>query len=159
MGQEKEYTGNIRLGETTPSYDLETEVNHSFPTDHITEEAIHNATHNFIGDIGQVPPLFSAIKKDGERAYELARKGEDVKLNARTVNIREFEITGIHGQDVNFRVSCSKGTYIRSLAHDFGIALNTGAHLTELRRTRIGDFQVDDATDVLEFVNSILPPA
>lgn len=109
--------------------------------------------------LGRFRLFFLQLKKDGERAYELARKGEDVKLNARTVNIREFEITGIHGQDVNFRVSCSKGTYIRSLAHDFGIALNTGAHLTELRRTRIGDFQVDDATDVLEFVNSILPPA
>lgn len=157
MGQEKEYTGTIRLGETTPSYDLETEVNETFPIDHLTEEAIHKATVNFIGDIEQVPPLFSAIKKDGERAYELARKGEDVKLKARTVNIREFEITGIDGQDVHFRVSCSKGTYIRSLAHDFGIALNSGAHLTALRRTRIGDFKVDDATDVLEFVDSILP--
>ncbi len=157
MGQEKEYTGIIRLGETTPSYDLETEVNETFPTDHITKEAIRKATENFIGDIEQVPPLFSAIKKDGERAYELARKGEDVKLKARTVHVREFEITDIDGQDIHFRVSCSKGTYIRSLAHDFGIALNSGAHLTSLRRTRIGDSKIEDATDVLEFVNSILP--
>lgn len=155
MGQEKEYTGIIRLGGTTPSYDLETEVNETFPTDHITEELIKETTAQFIGNIEQVPPLFSAIKKDGERAYELARKGEDVKLNARTVNIREFEITQIDGNDVHFRVSCSKGTYIRSLAYDFGKALNSGSHLAKLRRTRIGDFRVEDATEVTEYVASL----
>lgn len=152
MGQEKEYTGIIRLGGTTPSYDLETEVNETFATDHITEEQIHAATHQFIGDIEQIPPLFSAIKKDGERAYELARKGEDVTLKSRVVNIREFETTDIDGNDVHFRVSCSKGTYIRSLAFDFGKALNSGSHLAKLRRTRIGEFKVDDAVDVEEYV-------
>lgn len=153
MGQEKEYTGIIRLGGTTPSYDLESEIDKVYPTEHITEEAIRHATAQFTGDIEQVPPLFSAIKKDGERAYELARKGEDVKLKSRVVNIREFEITHIESNDVHFRVSCSKGTYIRSLANDFGKALGSGAHLAKLRRTRIGEFSVEDATDVLHYVS------
>lgn len=155
MGQEKEYTGIIRLGSTTPSYDLETEPDQYFDTSHITEDDIHSATAQFTGDIEQVPPLFSAIKKDGERAYELARKGEDVKLQSRKVNIREFEITSIEGSDVHFRVCCSKGTYIRSLAHDFGKALHSGAHLAALRRTRIGNYYVEDAKPVLEYVDSL----
>ncbi|MEM9680833.1 MAG: tRNA pseudouridine(55) synthase TruB [Bacteroidota bacterium] len=145
QGQEKEYTGTIVLGSTTPSYDLETEIDATFPTDHITETLIHDTTKQFTGTIAQYPPVFSAIKKEGKRLYEFARSGESVEVQPRQVKISIFEITAINGLNIDFRVVCSKGTYIRSLAHDFGKALNSGAHLSALRRTRIGEFDVTNA--------------
>ncbi|PNQ75064.1 tRNA pseudouridine(55) synthase TruB [Hanstruepera neustonica] len=155
QGQDKEYTGTFVIGNTTPSYDLETEIDHTFPTDHITEELIHQTTQQFIGDIEQYPPVFSAIKKDGKRLYEFARAGEDVEIQSRTVTISEFEITKIDGNNLDFRVICSKGTYIRSLAHDFGKALNSGAHLSVLRRTKIGSFDVANALSPEVFIKSL----
>lgn len=155
QGQEKEYTGTFVLGSTTPSYDLETEINATFPTDHITEALIHETTKQFIGDIEQFPPVFSAIKKDGKRLYEFARAGEDVEVKSRTIHISEFEITHINDLELKFRVVCSKGTYIRSLAHDFGKALNSGAHLSELRRTRIGNFKVESALSPEDFIATL----
>jgi len=146
QGQVKEYTGTFTLGATTPSYDLETEVNETFTTDHITDASIKEATKQFLGEIDQVPPIFSALKKDGKRLYELAREGKQVEIKSRKIEILEFEITRIALPEVAFRVVCSKGTYIRSLAHDFGKALDSGAHLSELRRTKIGDFNVNNAT-------------
>lgn len=155
QGQEKEYTGTFALGGTTPSFDLETEINETFPTEHITDELIHASTKQFIGKIDQFPPVFSAIKKDGKRLYEFARAGEAVEIKSRQVEITEFEITKITDLELHFRVVCSKGTYIRSLANDFGKALNSGAHLSSLRRTRIGDFKVDDALTPEEFIASL----
>ena len=155
QGQIKEYTGTITLGETTPSYDLETEVNETFPTEHITEELIHKTTEQFIGKIQQKPPIFSAIKKDGKRLYELARKGETTEIKSREITISEFEITNISANKVDFRVVCSKGTYIRSLAYDFGLALNSGAHLSALRRTKIGNFSVSDGLSIDNFIKSL----
>lgn len=155
QGQIKEYTGTITLGETTPSYDLETEVNETFPTEHITEELIHKTTEQFTGKIQQKPPIFSAIKKDGKRLYELARKGETTEIKSREITISEFEITNINTNKVDFRVVCSKGTYIRSLAYDFGLALNSGAHLSALRRTKIGNFSVSDGLSIDNFIESL----
>ncbi|MBO0341776.1 MAG: tRNA pseudouridine(55) synthase TruB [Bacteroidota bacterium] len=146
QGQVKEYTGTFTLGATTPSYDLETEVNETFPTEHITDASIKEATTKFLGEIDQVPPIFSALKKDGKRLYELAREGKQVEIKSRKIEILEFEITRTELPKVGFRVVCSKGTYIRSLAHDFGKALGSGAYLSELRRTKIGDFNVNNAT-------------
>ena len=151
MGQEKEYTGTFMFGGTTPSYDLETEVDQTFSTENLTEEGLTAATHQFIGTIDQFPPVFSALKKDGKRLYEYAREGEDVEIASRQVEIREFEITRIALPEVDFRVSCSKGTYIRSLAHDFGKTLNNGAHLSALRRTRIGEFHVKNGVTIEAF--------
>ncbi len=151
QGMTKEYTGTFHLGATTPSYDLETEVDATYPTEHITEDLIRETTQQFIGEINQKPPVFSAIKKDGKRLYEHARAGEEVEIDFRKVTIEEFEITRIAFPEIDFRVVCSKGTYIRSLAYDFGVALNSGAHLTKLRRTKIGDFSVDKAVGVEEF--------
>ncbi len=155
QGQIKEYTGTFVLGSTTPSYDLETEIDHTFPTDHITSDKIHATTQQFIGDIQQLPPLFSALKKDGKRLYEYARAGETVEIKTRTVSISEFEITKIDDLHISFRVVCSKGTYIRSLAHDFGKALHSGAHLSELRRTKIGDFDVSKAASIEKFISDL----
>lgn len=155
QGMEKEYTGTFHLGATTPSYDLETEVNATFPTAHIDEELIHKTVEQFLGEIDQKPPVFSAIKKDGKRLYEHARKGEEVEIASRKTTIHEFEITRIALPEVDFRVVCSKGTYIRSLAHDFGIALQSGAHLTALRRTKIGAFDVDNAISPQDFEDSV----
>ena len=155
QGQIKEYTGALVLGSTTPSFDLETEINETFPTDHITEEAIHEATKQFIGEIDQYPPIFSAIKKDGKRLYEFARAGEDVEIKSRKITISEFEITRIEGENIHFRVVCSKGTYIRSLANDFGKALNSGSHLSALRRTKIGDFHVENALTPEAFIECL----
>ncbi|AIZ40645.1 tRNA pseudouridine(55) synthase TruB [Cellulophaga baltica] len=157
QGQAKEYTGTITLGGTTPSYDLESEINETFPTEHITEAMIKEATQQFLGEIEQAPPIFSALKKDGKRLYEYAREGLEVEIKKRLITIHEFEITGIEATVVSFRVACSKGTYIRSLAHDFGIALNSGAHLSSLRRTKIGDYNVDNAITTEEF-NKLLNP-
>lgn len=155
QGQEKEYTGTITIGSTTPSYDLETEINQRFSTTHITEQLIHETTNQFIGTIEQLPPVFSAIKKDGKRLYEFARAGEVVEIKSRQIQISEFEITDINDLEIKFRVICSKGTYIRSLAHDFGKALNSGAHLSELRRTRIGDFKVENALSPEKFISEL----
>ena len=151
QGQVKEYTGTITVGGTTPSYDLETEINQEFPIDHISNELIEETRKKFIGIIDQFPPIFSALKKDGKRLYEHARAGEEVEIQSRKIEITEFEITRITLPEIDFRVVCSKGTYIRSLAFDFGKALNSGGHLTALRRTKIGDFSVDDAIEPLAF--------
>lgn len=143
----KEYTGIIRLGAVTPTYDLESEPVDFKPTAHLTEEAIREATKAFTGAIQQVPPIHSAIKKDGKRAYELARKGEEIVLQARNITITTFEITKTNLPEVYFRVECSTGTYIRSLANDFGAALGVGGYLQELRRTKIGPLTVEDALE------------
>jgi len=155
QGQTKVYTGIITLGGTTPSYDLETTIDQNFPTDHIDKELLHNTTKKFIGDIEQFPPVFSALKKDGKRLYEFARAGEAVEITPRTIHIDQFDITAIEGVNIHFRVKCSKGTYIRSLAHDFGKALNSGAHLSSLRREAIGDYAVNDALSIEEFKQRI----
>ncbi|WP_124979198.1 tRNA pseudouridine(55) synthase TruB [Nonlabens xiamenensis] len=151
QAQQKEYTGTIRLGATTPSYDLETQVDQEFALDDITEERVRETTQHFTGRILQKPPIFSAIKKDGKRLYELARAGEETEIQAREVVVHEFEITNFQLPDVHFKIRCSKGTYIRSIAHDFGQALNNGGHLTALRRTAIGDFKVEKAMEIAEF--------
>jgi tRNA pseudouridine55 synthase len=151
QAQAKEYTGTIVLGATTPSYDLETEINAHFPTEHLTEELIFEATQQFIGEIDQKPPVFSAIKKDGKRLYEHARAGEEVEIQARKTTIYEFQITRIQLPEVDFRITCSKGTYIRSIAYDFGLALQSGGHLSALRRTKIGDYSVINAVTPEEF--------
>ena len=155
QAQEKEYTGTFTLGATTPSYDLETEVDKKFPIDHITEEAIQAAIVQFCGQIAQFPPPHSAIKMGGERIYLKARRGETVELKARHVEIRVFEITRIALPEIDFRVVCSKGTYIRSLARDFGLELGSGAHLTALCRTRIGEYKLSDALSLEEFEKSV----
>jgi tRNA pseudouridine55 synthase len=155
QAQAKEYTGTIQLGATTPSYDLETEINAHFPTNHLTEHLIFETTQQFIGEIDQKPPVFSAIKKDGKRLYEHARAGEEVEIQARKTTIYEFEITRIQLPEVDFRVTCSKGTYIRSLAFDFGLALESGGHLSALRRTKIGDYSVNNAVTPAEFEKSM----
>lgn len=147
----KEYTGIIHLGATTPTYDLESEPQDFKPYEHISEAQLMEATKIFTGVIQQVPPIHSAIKKDGKRAYELARAGEEIVLNARTVTITEFELTKIALPEVHFRVACSTGTYIRSLANDYGAALGCGGYLQDLRRTKIGDFNVAAAPTVEEW--------
>lgn len=155
QGQIKEYTGTIVVGATTPSYDLETEIDNTYPTEHITEELIHTTTEQFTGKIQQRPPIFSAIKQQGKRLYELARKGETAEIPTREIEISEFEITKINMPNIEFRVVCSKGTYIRSLAYDFGQALNSGGHLSVLRRTKIGDYCVDNAQSIDGFIESL----
>ena len=155
QAQAKEYTGTIVLGATTPSYDLETEVDATFPTEHITEALILETTKQFIGEIDQKPPVFSAIKKDGKRLYEHARAGEEVEIQSRKTTIHEFEITRIQLPEVDFRVTCSKGTYIRSLAFDFGLALQSGGHLSVLRRTKIGNYSVENAVSPEDFEQSL----
>jgi tRNA pseudouridine55 synthase len=151
MGMEKEYTGSFFLGATTPSFDLETAVNETFPTSHITPELIIQTAQQFIGEQMQFPPVYSAIKKDGKRLYESARAGEEVEIVARKVMINEFEITNIKMPLVHFRIKCAKGTYIRSIAQDFGKTLQSGAYLHSLRRTKIGEYNVDDAMGVEAF--------
>lgn len=155
QAETKEYTGTITLGATTPSFDLETEINKTSTTDHITNEKIIATTQQFLGEIDQKPPLYSAIKKDGVRLYELARKGETTEIKSRKTTIFEFKITKIDMPHVSFRVVCSKGTYIRSLANDFGIALNTGAHLSALRRTKSGDYHVNSAITPEMFIDNL----
>ncbi|HEY9185315.1 MAG TPA: tRNA pseudouridine(55) synthase TruB [Salegentibacter sp.] len=153
QGQEKEYTGTISLGSTTPSYDLETEIDQEFPVDHITEKNLNQAVSKFTGEFEQMPPVFSALKKEGKRLYEFARKGEEVKINTRKVEISEFEIDSNRFPEIDFKVVCSKGTYIRSLAYDFGKALNSGAHLSALKRTRIGEYRLENSFSVESFQN------
>ncbi|MFT4092885.1 MAG: tRNA pseudouridine(55) synthase TruB [Niabella sp.] len=151
MAQEKEYTGTFTLGAVTPTYDLESEPEHFKPLGALTAREIKNTAEQFTGEIDQVPPIHSAIKKDGKRVYELARKGIDVKLDARKIIIKAFEINASQLPVVSFKVVCSTGTYIRSLANDFGAALGCGAYLSSLRRTRIGDFKVADAVSIEDF--------
>jgi tRNA pseudouridine55 synthase len=148
QAQEKEYTGRFIIGQTTPSHDLETAVDQTFDISDITDQKIRDTTKSFIGPIEQIPPMHSAIRIEGKRAYELARKGETAELKKRPVTISEFEITAIDLPSVSFRVVCTKGTYIRSLARDFGIALGGGAYLAELCRTRIGSFRLEDAKQI-----------
>ncbi|NTS41341.1 tRNA pseudouridine(55) synthase TruB [Flavisolibacter sp. BT320] len=148
MAQEKEYTGTITLGATTPTFDLESEPTNQTAIDHLTEEDLQKATQPFTGAILQVPPIHSAIKKEGKRVYELARRGEDVKLEPRPVTISAFEITRIELPIIHFKVVCSTGTYIRSLANDYGAALGVGGYLSALCRTRIGDFKLEDALTI-----------
>ncbi|POY40204.1 tRNA pseudouridine(55) synthase TruB [Flavobacterium alvei] len=156
QGQAKEYTGTFYIGATTPSYDLETEIDQTFDSSHIDEKLIYETVNQFLGEIDQKPPIFSAIKKEGVRLYEHARAGETVEIASRKTTIHEFEITRIALPEIDFRVVCSKGTYIRSLAYDFGIAMKTGSHLTVLRRTKIGDYDVNNAVDITMFEQSLL---
>lgn len=151
QGQEKTYTGTITLGGTTPSYDLETEVDTNYKTSHITKELIHQTTKQFIGEIDQKPPIFSALKKGGERLYEKARRGEEIIIESRKIFVREFNIISIENLTVAFEIKCSKGTYIRSIANDFGAALNSGGYLSSLCRTAIGDYQLSKGIDIESF--------
>lgn len=152
QAQTKEYTGTFTLGATTPSYDLETEINESYKIDHITDKQIIESSKLFLGEIDQIPPLYSAIKKDGIRMYELARKGETTQIKSRKITILEFEITKIDLPNIGFKIVCSKGTYIRSIANDFGKSLNSGAYLSSLRRTKSGDFEVKNAFNPSEYI-------
>ena len=152
---DKEYTGTLKLGATTPSYDGETEENQHFDIEHITSEMLYEAASQFIGLIEQIPPVFSAIKIGGKNAYIHARKGHDLKMAARPITIYGFELTEINLPYVSFRVQCSKGAYIRSLAHDFGKILNNGAYLTALKRTKIGDYSIDNAATLEEMKEKI----
>jgi len=156
QAQEKVYTGTMLLGQTTPSYDLESEPDAFFPTDNITEDMMEKARLSFIGDIMQRPPKYSAIKIQGKRAFEYARSDEEVALKERLVHIEDFKIDTTNFPEVSFEVKCSKGTYIRSLVHDFGKALNNGACMTSLRRTKIGDFSVENARDLMELKKEII---
>ena len=151
QAQVKEYTGTFLLGSTTPCFDKEQDVDKTYPTEHITKEMIEQAAVHFTGVQEQIPPVFSAIKIKGKRAYNYARNDEEVVIKPKTIEIMEFEITNIRGLEIDFKVVCSKGTYIRSLARDFGIKLNSGAYLIALRRTKIGNFSVEDAMTPDEF--------
>lgn len=152
MGGLKTYTGTIQLGKTTPSYDLESEYNAEFPTEHITDELLEEARLKFIGTIQQVPPIFSAKQVDGKRAYDLARAGIEIELKANTIEISAFSISAERFPEIDFEITCSKGTYIRSIAYDFGKVLNSGGTLIALRRTRSGEQSLDDAKSVDEWI-------
>jgi tRNA pseudouridine55 synthase len=154
QAKEKEYVATIKLGATTPSYDLETAENVTFPTHHITPELIRDALENFIGENDQIPPLFSAIKIEGKRAYEHARKGSDMVLAPKKITISELELLSFSKDEIKLRVVCSKGTYIRALARDLGSALQSGAYLVGLIRTRIGDLRLEDAWNVQDFIEN-----
>lgn len=149
----KEYTATLQLGATTASYDLEHEVNATYPTEHITRQLVEEVLHQFEGDIEQVPPTFSACKVSGQRAYELRRNGKDVELKAKQIRIDEIELLGFDPEkmQMSIRVACGKGTYIRALARDIGRALNSGAYLTELCRTRSGDYRVENCIELKQF--------
>ena len=151
QSQEKEYTGTIYLGATTPCFDLEKEIDQRFDISSITEDQVRNTCSQFLGEIEQTPPIYSAIKIDGKRAYEYARNDEEVKIKSKKISIYEFELTRVELPEIDFQIRCSKGTYIRSIARDFGLALDNGAHLTALRRTKIGEFKVEDAISPGEF--------
>jgi tRNA pseudouridine55 synthase len=154
--QEKEYIGTFVLGATRPSFDMETEIDQTFDFSGITETEIKNATDQFTGIITQTPPIYSAVKVDGKRAYESARAGEEIVIKSKQVEVSIFEITDVRLPEIDFRIVCSKGTYIRSIANDFGKALNNGAYLSALRRTRIGEYKVEDALDFDRFKNSVI---
>ncbi|MFM9951921.1 MAG: tRNA pseudouridine(55) synthase TruB [Saprospiraceae bacterium] len=158
QGFSKVYTGTILLGATTPSYDLETEIDARFPTEHLTQALLETARQQFLGEIAQLPPMYSAIKVDGQALYKKARKGESIELQPRQIRIDAFDLTRIELPEVDFYVACSKGTYIRSLAYDFGKALQSGGCLSALRRTQIGEFKVDDAWQVADFVSAVSVP-
>lgn len=155
QSQYKVYDGSIRLGATTPSYDAETAVNEIFPLENITSEMIHDTVPHFVGEIDQIPPMFSAIKVDGQPLYKKARKGQEVKVKSRRVTIHDFKVADIRFPEVDFEVKCSKGTYIRSLAYDFGQKLNNGAYLTKLRRTHIGEHALEDAWQLDDLIAHI----
>ena len=155
QAKEKEYTGTFYLGATTPCFDLEKEIDFHYPTGHITNELILHTAEGFEGIQMQTPPIYSAVKVNGQRAYDLARRGEEPEIKAKEIEIKEFEITRIDLPQIDFRIVCSKGTYIRSLARDFGLKLNSGAHLSALCRTRIGEFQLINATDIEGFTESL----
>ena len=152
QGLDKVYTGTLSLGASTPSFDAETEIEEEFPYNHIELEAMEKVRQTFLGDQLQVPPVFSAIKVDGQPLYKRARKGEKVEIKARPVQIFDFQLTRVEIPEVDFKLHCSKGTYVRSLAHDFGRALDSGAYLTALRRTKIGEFSIDDAWDLEDLI-------
>ncbi|MBR5254768.1 MAG: tRNA pseudouridine(55) synthase TruB [Bacteroidales bacterium] len=153
QAQEKEYTGTFYLGATTPCFDKEKEIDNYYPTDHITQEDIYKAAEAFLGEQEQVPPMFSALKVNGVRAYEFARDNKEIELKSRKITIKEFEITRIDLPEVDFRIVCSKGTYIRSIARDFGFYLNSGAYLTALCRTRIGEYKLCDAQEIEDIIS------
>ncbi len=155
QGLAKEYTGTMILGAATPSYDAETQVEQVFPIDHITPELLEKARQSFLGEINQLPPMFSAIKVDGQPLYKKARRGETVELQPRPITIYSFELTHIDLPEISFRVECSKGAYIRSLAFDFGKALGSGAYLSALRRTAIGPYRIDQAWNLEALANAI----
>ena len=154
QAQEKEYTGNFTLGATTPSFDLELPIDNEYPISHITEETIRETASNFLGEQDQIPPVFSAVKIDGKRAFDYARNNEEVEIKSKKITIKAFDVESIEMPKVNFRIVCSKGTYIRSIARDFGKTLNSGAHLSELCRTRIGEYHLKDAMELTEILNS-----
>ncbi len=153
--QEKEYIGTFIIGETTPSFDMDKEVDKSFDYSHVDEKLIRQTAQKFTGTFDQIPPVFSAVKIKGKRAYEFARNSEEVKISPKTITISEFEITGIQLPEINFRIVCSKGTYIRALARDFGETMQCGAYLSALCRTRIGDFKLKDALEIENFKSII----
>lgn len=155
QGLDKVYEGIIAIGKTTPSYDLETAFESECDTSHITEEQINEAVMKLTGAQDQIPPIYSAIKVDGVRAYKQARRKEDIKLAPRPVIIHEFDISKIDGTDLHFRVKCSKGTYIRSIAHDLGQLLGVGGHLKELRRTEVGEYNINDADQLDDFIKKL----
>ena len=155
QAKEKEYTAEFTLGATTPSFDLETEVNETFDYKHLTEDMLKKTAKSLTGNIIQTPPIYSAIKQNGKRLYEHARKGENIKIKKRIVNVSKFEIVKLEMPKVYFKIVCSKGTYVRSLAHSFGKNLNNGAHLSQLTRTRIGKFKLSKAIDIQEFIDSL----
>lgn len=155
QAKEKEYVATIKLGATTPSFDLETEENETFPTEHISPEVLRAALDQFLGEIDQIPPLFSAVKIEGKRAYEHARKGSDIVLQSKKITISEIEVLSFSQTEIVLRIVCSKGTYIRALARDLGQALQSGAYLVGLRRTRIGDFKIENAWEVKNFIEKL----
>lgn len=154
-GLDKSYTGTIRLGQTTPSYDAETEVDGHYPTDHLSLSLLQQHALRFTGVIEQIPPMYSAIKVDGQPLYKRARRGETIAVKARTVEVSQFELSNFAGQSVDFVISCSKGTYIRSLAHDLAQAAGSGGHLTALRRTAVGPYRVEEAWVLEELLQAI----
>ena len=156
QGQIKVYTGELTLGGTTPSYDKETEIDEVFETSHITEELIHSTCKEFEGKIMQKPPIYSALKREGKRLYQHAREGTKVKIESREVEVQSLKITSIQMPTITFEVICSKGTYIRSLAYDYGKSINSGAHLSKLRREKIGNFSLEDAISIYSFKENIL---
>ncbi len=155
MGQVKEYTCTIRLGATTPSFDMETEEDEQYPFEHITRALVDEKLKDFIGEIDQVPPLFSALRVDGERAYKKARKGEDFEIKSRKILVYEIEVLNFDNPFLELRIVCGKGTYIRSMARDIGDALGSGGYLTALRRTAIGDFKVENAVEINDFLGKL----
>jgi len=155
QAKEKEYIARIKLGATTPSYDLETAENETFPTDHLTPELVENALKSFLGEIDQIPPLFSAVKIEGKRAYEHARKGSDMVLASKRITISELEVLQFSKQEITLRIVCSKGTYIRALARDLGLALDSGAYLVGLIRTRIGQMRLEEAWGLENFLEKL----